>query len=175
MSTTASGRQDRAETSQLPSPPARLPLERTLALNPGYTGARFKLALALLRLGRADRAADALNEAVREQPNDFRAWHNLAAIAYSRGNLDEAERLEREALAISPDYAEAWNALGAIAIVRKQPADAIEALTRATQLAPQNAQAFQNLALAFQGAGRMQEARAAADRACALDRRFCGR
>jgi len=150
-------------------------LERTLALNPGYTGARFKLALALLRLGRADRAAEALNEAVREQPNDFRAWHNLAAIAYSRGNLDEAERLERKALAISPDYAEAWNALGAIAIVRKRPAEAIEALTKATQLAPQNAQTFQNLALAFQAAGRMQQARAAADRACALDRRFCGR
>ena len=148
-------------------------LERTLALNPGYTGARFKLALALLRLGRADRAAEALNEAVREQPNDFRAWHNLAAIAYSRGNLDEAERLERKALSISPDYAEAWNALGAIAIVRKRPADAIEALTKATRLAPQNAQAFQNLALAFQAAGQMQQARAAADRACAIDRRFC--
>jgi choline-sulfatase len=148
-------------------------LERTLALNPGYTGARFKLALALLRLGRADRAAEALNEAVREQPNDFRAWHNLAAIAYSRGDLDEAERLEHKSLAISPDYAEAWNALGAIAIVRKRPADAIEALTKATQLAPQNAQAFQNLALAFQAAGQVQQARAAADRACAIDRRFC--
>ena len=148
-------------------------LERTLALNPGYVGARFKLALALLRLGRGDQAAERLNEALREQPNDFRAWHNLAAIAYSRGNLDEAERLERKALAISPDYAEAWNALGAIALVRKQPREAIEALTKATQLAPRNAQAFQNLALAFQAAGQTQQARAAADRACAIDRRLC--
>jgi tetratricopeptide (TPR) repeat protein len=148
-------------------------LERTLALNSNYVGARFKLALALLRLGRADRAVDALNQAVREQPNDFRAWHNLAAIAYSRGDLDEADRLERKALGISPDYAEAWNALGAIALVRKRTGEAVEALMKATQLAPQNAQAFQNLALAYRAAGDMAQARAAADRACALDRRFC--
>jgi tetratricopeptide (TPR) repeat protein len=148
-------------------------LKRTLTLNPQYTGARFKLALALLRLGRADQAADALNEAVREQPDDFRAWHNLATIAYSRGNVDEADRLERKALAIAPDYAEAWNGMGAIALVRKRTAEAIEALTKATQLAPQNAQALQNLSLAYRAAGQADRARAAAERACSLDRRFC--
>jgi len=148
-------------------------LERTLALTPRYAAARFKLALALLRLGRMDQATRTLNELVREDPADFRGWHNLAAIAYSRGNLDEAEQLERKALAIAPDYAEAWNTLGAIAIVRKETVAAIEALERATRLAPQNGQAFRNLSIALQQAGRSEPARAAADRACALDTRFC--
>jgi len=148
-------------------------LERTLAINSRYAGARFKLALALLRIGRADAAADTLNEAVREQPDDFRAWHNLATIAYSRGDLDEAERLEHTALALAPDYPEAWNALGAIALVRKRTSEAIDALTRATRLAPENAQAFQNLSLALRAAGEPGRARAAGERACALDHRFC--
>ena len=146
---------------------------KPLALSPAYTAARFKLALALLRLGRADRAADALTEVIRQQPEDFRAWHNLAAIAYSRGDLDEAERLERKALALSADYAEAWNALGAIALVRKRTDAAVDALTKATQLAPQNGQAFQNLALALRQAGQFEQARAAAAKACVLERQFC--
>jgi choline-sulfatase len=148
-------------------------LERTLALSPSYTAARFRLALAWLRTGRADRAARALQDVVREQPDDFRAWHNLAAIAYSRGDLDEAEALERKALALSPEYAEAWNTLGAIALVRRHTADAVDALSNATRLNPHNAQAFQNLALALQAGGQRDRARAAADRACALDKRLC--
>jgi Flp pilus assembly protein TadD len=133
----------------------------------------LKLALALLRLDRADRANDALTELVRQDPGDFRAWHNLAAIAYSRGELDEAERLEGKALALSPEYAEAWNTLGAIALLRKRTEAAVDALTKATRFAPQNGQAFQNLSLALRQAGRLESARAAADQACALDRRYC--
>jgi tetratricopeptide (TPR) repeat protein len=158
------GRNDQAVTA----------LERTLALAPRYAAARFKLAMALVRLGRTDQATNTLNELLREQPGDFRAWHNLAAIAYSRGDLDEAERLERRAVAIAPDYAEAWNTLGAIAIVRKQTDTALESLERATRLAPQNGQAFRNLSLALRQAGKADAARTAADRACALDQRFCG-
>jgi tetratricopeptide (TPR) repeat protein len=148
-------------------------LERTLVLSPSYTAARFRLALAWLRMGRSDRAVKALKDVVREQPDDFRAWHNLAAIAYSRGDLDEAEALERKALALSPEYAEAWNTLGAIALVRRHTDEAVDALTNATRLGPQNAQAFRNLALALQAGGQHDRARAAADRACALDKRFC--
>jgi choline-sulfatase len=148
-------------------------LERTLALSPGYTAARFRLALAWLRTGRAERATAALQDVVREEPGEFRAWHNLAAIAYSRGDLDEAERLERRSLAIAPEYAEAWNTLGAIALVRQRTGAAVDALTKATRYGPQNAQAFQNLALALRAGGHEDEARAAASRACALDRKFC--
>lgn len=148
-------------------------LERAVTLSPAYTAARFKLALAWLRLQRPGRAADALREVVRQRPDDFRAWHNLAAIAYSQGDLDQAETFERKAVALSPEYAQAWNTLGATALGRKDAPSAIDALTRATHLAPRDARAFRNLSLAFRAAGHRENARAAAARACAIDRAFC--
>lgn len=149
-------------------------LQRTISLNPGYTAARFKLALAWLRTGRANRAEEALREVVRQQPDDFRAWHNLAAIAYSRADLEQADALERKALALSPEYAEAWNTLGAIALIEHRTDAALDALTKATQFGPENAQAFQNLSLALRAAGQPDRARAAAERACTLDKKLCG-
>jgi choline-sulfatase len=150
-------------------------LERTLTLNPEFLPARFKLALAQLRLGQHDRAAATLQRIVEEQPDEFRAWHNLAAIAYSQQDLDRAEALERKALAINKDYAEAWNTLGAIYIVRKQAQAAVDALTTATRLSPGNGQAYRNLALALAAAGQSERARAAADTACSLGPQYCTR
>jgi len=150
-------------------------LERTLTLNPEFLPARFKLALAQLRLGQHDRAAATLQRIVDEQPDDFRAWHNLAAIAYSQQDLDRAEQLERKALAINKDYAEAWNTLGAIYIVRKQPQAAVDALTTATRLNPANGQAYRNLAMALAAAGQPERAREAADTACSLGPQYCNR
>jgi arylsulfatase A-like enzyme/Flp pilus assembly protein TadD len=150
-------------------------LERTLTLNPEFLPARFKLALAQLRLGQHDRAAATLQRIVDEQPDDFRAWHNLAAIAYSQQDLDRAEQLERKALAINKDYAEAWNTLGAIYIVRKQPQAAVEALTTATRLNPANGQAYRNLSMALAAAGQADRARAAADTACSIGPQYCSR
>ena len=150
-------------------------LERTLTLNPEFLPARFKLALAQLRLGQHDRAAATLQRIVDEQPDDFRAWHNLAAIAYSQQDLERAEQLERKALAINKDYAEAWNTLGAIYIVRKQPQAAVEALTIATRLNPANGQAYRNLSMALAAAGQADRARAAADTACSIGPQYCSR
>ena len=65
------------------------------------------------------------------------------------------------------------NTPGAIALLRKQTDAALDALTKATTLAPQNGQAFRNLSLALRQAGRLDAARDAAARACALDRSYC--
>jgi choline-sulfatase len=154
-------------------PEAVAALERTLTLNPQFVAARFKLALALLRIGQPARARVALERVVQDQPGDFRAWHNLAAIAYSQRDLDAAERLERKALAINANYAEAWNTLGAIYIVRKQTTAAVEALTTATRLGPTNSEAFRNLSIALTAAGEPERARAAAAAACSIDPRHC--
>jgi len=148
-------------------------LERTLTLNPEFLPARFKLALAQLRLGQHDRAKATLEHVVAEQPDDFRAWHNLAAIAYSQQDLGRAEALEKKALAINKDYGEAWNTLGAIYIVRKQTPAAVDALLTATRLSPNNGQAFRNLSLALAAAGDSDRARAAAATACSLGRQYC--
>jgi tetratricopeptide (TPR) repeat protein len=149
-------------------------LERTIAINPRYGVARFKLALAYVRLNRSELAERQLQAVLDDEPDNFRAWHNMAAIAYTRGDLARAEELERRAVAIEPDYVEALNTLGAIAIVRKRSADAITTLSRASQLAPRNGQVLANLALAYEQAGRPADARQASERACQADRRYCG-
>lgn len=148
-------------------------LERTIALNPRHVLARFKLALAWLRLNRTDDAEKALKTVLEDEPRNVPAYHNLAAIAYARGDLRRAESLEREALAIEPSYFEAWNTLGAIYVVEKRAAEALEALNKATALRPSSGQAQYNLALAFQASGNLGAAQAAADRACALEQRYC--
>ena len=71
---------------------------------------------------------------LEDEPRNVRAYHNLAAIAYTRGDLRRAESLERQALAIDPAYFEAWNTLGAIYVVEKRSAEALEALNKATAL-----------------------------------------
>jgi choline-sulfatase len=148
-------------------------LERTIALNPRHVLARFKLALAWLRLNRTADAEKALKTVLEDEPRNFRAYHNLAAIAYSRGDLRRAESLEREALAIDSNYFDAWNTLGAIYVVEKRSAEALQALNKATALRPSSGQAQYNLALALQAAGDLNAAQAAADKACSLEQRYC--
>jgi choline-sulfatase len=148
-------------------------LERAVTINPRFVLARFKLALAYVRLSRLDRAEEILRGVIADEPRNFRALHNLAAIAYSRGDLAAAERLERQALAIDSDYFEAWNTLGAIFVVAKRPGDALDALNTAVRLNPASGQAHYNLALALRAGGQPRAAEASAAKACTLDRRYC--
>jgi arylsulfatase A-like enzyme/Tfp pilus assembly protein PilF len=123
-------------------------LERTVALNPRHVTARFRLALAYLRLARLEDAEKTLRSVLADEPRNVRAHHNLATIAYSRGDLTRAEELERQALAIDRNYFEAWNTLGAIYIASGQPEAAVAALNTALSLNPSSDQARRNLALA---------------------------
>jgi tetratricopeptide (TPR) repeat protein len=124
-------------------------LERTVALNPRHVTARFRLALAYLRLSRLDEAEKTLQSVLADEPRNVRAHHNLATIAYSRGDLARAEELERQALAIDRTYFEAWNTLGAIYIASGRPDAAVTALNTALDLNPSSDQARRNLALAM--------------------------
>lgn len=148
-------------------------LERTVAMNPRHDQARFKLALAYLRLGETTRAETVLRAVLADEPNNMRAYQNLAAIAYTRGDLAQAESLARRAVEIDRGYFDAWNTLGAIYVLEKRSAEAVQALTTAVSLNPSNAQAHYNLSLASQAHGDLQAAAAAQTRACALDRRYC--
>lgn len=148
-------------------------LERTVALSPTHLIARFKLALAYLRLGDHTRAEGILQAVVADEPRNMRAYQNLAAIAYSRGDLTRAEQMARRALEIDASYFDAWNTLGATYLMMRRPADAIEVLSKAVALRPESGQAHHNLALAHQAQGDARAAAEARARACQLDARFC--
>ena len=144
-----------------------------LALSPRHVAARFKLALALVRLQDYDRARTELQQVLRDEPRNFRAYHNLAAIAFTQGDLATAETLEQKALAIDPDYFEAWNTIGAIHLHRRETRAGGAGARKATGLNPSSAQAQHNLGLAYRAASRADSASQAMSRACALDRRYC--
>ena len=124
-------------------------LERTVALNPRHVTARFRLALAYLRLSRLDAAEKTLRSVLADEPRNVRAHHNLATIAYSRGDLARAEELEHQAIAIDRNYFDAWNTLGAIYIASGRPEAAVTALNTALGLNPSSEQARHNLSLAM--------------------------
>jgi choline-sulfatase len=152
---------------------AAVALERTVELNPRHVLARFKLALAYLRLGTTDRAETVLLGVVADEPRNMRAYQNLATLAYARGDLSRAESLARRAVEIDPAYFDAWNTLGAVYVLMKRPEEAISALTRAVALGPGNGQAQYNLSLALRLRGDLQAAAVAEKAACALDRQYC--
>jgi arylsulfatase A-like enzyme/Flp pilus assembly protein TadD len=148
-------------------------LERTVALNPKHVLARFKLALAYLRLGNHTRAEAVLQAVVADEPRNMRAYQNLAAIAYARGDLARAEQMATRATAIDPAYFDAWNTLGAVYLMTQRPAEAVDALNRAIALRSQSGQAHHNLALAHHARGDARAAAAARYTACKLDSRYC--
>jgi tetratricopeptide (TPR) repeat protein len=148
-------------------------LERAVALSPRHVLARFKLALAYLRLGNDARAEAVLKSVLADEPRNMRAYQNLAALAYARGNLAHAEEMARRAVDIDPGYFDAWNTLGAVYLMTKRPADAVEALNKAVAIRPQSAQAHHNLALAHSARGETAAAATARYSACKLDANFC--
>jgi arylsulfatase A-like enzyme/cytochrome c-type biogenesis protein CcmH/NrfG len=150
-------------------------LERAIALDPQHVLARFKLALAYLRVGDNPRAETVLNAVIADEPDNMRAYQNLAALAYARGDLARAEAMSRRAIEIDPGYYDAWNTLGAVYLVLKRPDDAMQALERALAIRPASAQAHHNLSLAHQARGDAHAATAASRAACQLDRAFCSR
>jgi choline-sulfatase len=148
-------------------------LERTVALNPRHVLARFKLALAYLRMGDNARAETVLQAVIADEPENVRAYQNLAALAYARGDLARAESLARRATELDAEYFDAWNTLGAVYVLMDRPAEAVQALTRAVALSPRSGQAQHNLSLALRARGEAQAAATAEARACALDPRYC--
>lgn len=109
-------------------------------------------------LGQFDKAIAAHEQALKIDPNCYRAWNNLGIVHFSRNHYEEAERCYQKALSIEPQYAFAIASLGALYINRNRPEKAIEVSEQAIALVPTMAVAHSNLALAYAMVGRFEEA-----------------
>jgi hypothetical protein len=91
------------------------------------------------------------------------------ATEYERaGRLDDAERLVGHLLAEMPDHAEALHLGGIVAYRRKRPDEALLRMERAIELGGDMPLGWRNMSEIYRGAGRLEEAEAAARRAIAL-------
>ncbi|MFH1279226.1 MAG: fused MFS/spermidine synthase [Candidatus Eisenbacteria bacterium] len=130
---------------------------------------QISLALAEMRLGRVDKAAEAYGRALELAPHSIVALNHLALLESERGNRDEAIALLRRAMQANPRHPDAWNSLAWMYAEEGTNLDeALRLAERAVELAP-TANAYDTLAWVRFKKGERAEARAAARRALELD------
>ena len=68
----------------------------------------------LVSAGRREEAAAAYREAIRADPGNYEAWHNLGCVLGELGRLDEAAGAFEETLRLKPDHPTARKNLDAV-------------------------------------------------------------
>ncbi len=77
---------------------ARQYAQKVLQTNPDYTPANFAMGMSYLKEEQYNKAASYLRRCVEKNPNDIRAWNNLAVVYQRQGSLDEALAAAERAL-----------------------------------------------------------------------------
>jgi len=93
-------------------------LARARAASPSEAAFFENLGVAMLRMGRLDRAAAALEECVRREPGAASAWNALGVARAGLGRADGAIDAWRRAVAADPSLLDAWFNLGLTAASR---------------------------------------------------------
>ena len=96
--------------------------------------------------------------AIKENPDDSRAYVNLAMIHIKEGDLVTANGYLVKAVNINPSDFRAFNALGGVEMRREHRDKAIYYYSRALELAPEYAEAHYNIAGAYRRIGHKEKA-----------------
>ncbi len=107
------------------------------------------LAVALLKSGRPDEAADAAREAIARDPGNPMFAEALANAFEEAGDAENAAQAYRDTILIDPTQTTAQNNLGAILAEQGQLTEAIDHFVAAIQSQPEYAPAWFNLGVAF--------------------------
>jgi len=123
--------------------------------------------------GKLDVAKQRYEKVVAANPQSAMAANNLAYIyAEEGGNLDVALNLAQTAKRVSPDNPNFIDTLGFVLLKKGLAPAAIPEFQAALNKSPRNATIQLHLAQAFAAAGKADEARAAAQKALAIDPAF---
>jgi tetratricopeptide (TPR) repeat protein len=108
----------------------------------------------------------------QEVPSITQGKFAEAVRRYQAGQLKEAESLYRQILTVDPDHANTLHLLGVVAFELGRPGEAAALMGRALTLAPSDApyraEVHNNLGVALQAVGRLEEALAVHQRALEL-------
>ena len=108
-------------------------------------GASILRGIAYETLNRLDEAVAANRDAIREQPNNARAWTNLGLVLRKLQQHAESETALLHATELEPLDVFAWNALGLTLRSQRKNQDAQRAFERAMELRPDYSPAAYNL------------------------------
>lgn len=110
-------------------------------------------------LGQYEQAILAYQEALKINPDFYRAWYNLGMSYQSIGEYEQAIEAYRKGLSINPDAALAWNNLGTAYYRLNQYDEAIAAYRKALDKQPKLVLAWSNLGITYAAEGQAVKVR----------------
>ena len=138
--------------------------EKAIQLQPNSEPARLGLAFVLVEAQQHDEATVLLEQAVREDPENFYAHYLLGDLAMTQGSRPgtpaEAKSLKHLQLAtvLKPDFVLAHISLGKLYLKRNDLDSAIRELETSIHLDPQATTAYYQLSIAYRKAGKKGKA-----------------
>jgi choline-sulfatase len=131
-------------------------LQRCLELNPNFDNAMTGLAHAFAKLGRADEAKTWLQKAVKNNPENYRAWYQIGLL--ETGDPSATKAAYEKALAIQPNFPPGQRELGMLLFQQKNYATAAPHLEKAIALGLEDARLENFLGVSYSQTGRLQSA-----------------
>lgn len=133
-------------------------LKKCLELNPTFDQAMVALGRALISQGNADDAKIWVNKALQYNPQNYRAWYELAHIE-STTDKTAALAAYQKSVGIQPNFALARRDFGMFQYQRKEYADAVKQLSKAAELGmDKDAQLYNFLGISYSLTKRMPQA-----------------
>jgi tetratricopeptide (TPR) repeat protein len=147
-----------------------IPVYRQLVkLRPRSADARAKLAHAYDRVGRLEPAMQSYGEALKLEPDNYKAWEGLAHVAIETGHPKEGAAYAFRAIKIHP-AADSFEDLCAGAIALKKFKDALNACQQSLSLEPRRATAYSTLGILYFNMRKLPESLAAFQKSDQLGR-----
>ena len=134
----------------------------------GFSRSYFRHGAAFYQAGFAEQALPYLDEALRTNPDNFRALLAVGQIHLSAGRASEANPYVERAARLRQDSPEALNNLGGLALAQDDPARAALAFEKALAAEPELPYALVNAGQAYVRLGRFDDAERVLRRAVEL-------
>jgi choline-sulfatase len=150
---------------------AKTEMRKCLALNPDFDQAMTGLATALIKQGNNSEARKYLQDALKENNENFRAWYQLG-LADSQLDKGLAAADFEEAIAIQPNFAFVRRDLGMLHFEQKDYSEAAKQLAKAAELGVNEPPLYNFLGISYSRINRLPEAVTSYKHALQLDPRL---
>lgn len=137
-------------------------LEKALLIKPDYAEVYNYQGLKLLENDQTAQSIENFKKAITIKPDYVEAYNNLGNVFITERNFYYAEAMFRKAIEHAPDSAAGYNNLANALLdqdeYRQNFSEAVQSYLKAIELAPQLNDTYKNLAVCYQGEGRLDEA-----------------
>jgi choline-sulfatase len=147
---------------------AAVELRKCLDLNPHFDQAMLGLARSLIFQGKADEARQWTQSAIQYNPQDYRAWYQLAFID-AQSDKKAAIADDEKAVSIQSSFAPLQRDLGMLQYQQGDYAEAAKHLARAVELGSNDAELYNALGICYSRTDRLPQAIKSYKQALELD------